>query len=506
MARVLNPPSTVWASDPLEQAPTRPASGTAVLGTRPALDTWQALRRYLLIGGVDRAPATPLPVTVDEATPVRAALAEDSLRVVAEILAATAARRARPEPLLLALALAAAADDDLTRRAALTALPRVARTSRDLFLFATSVQSLRGWGRGLRRAIGAWYNDRSPADLTGDVLTTPAHAGWRHADLLRLGHPKAPTLTHDAIYRWLVTGAEPRFAGTDPAEPRSAQLLARLAAATAIVDLRDATVAAALIATHRLPLASVPDHLRREPPVWSAILPHLPITALLAALPDLGGLGCLVPGTPTHDLIRERLTDQGAVVCAGVEPLAVVAALRAYEVGHSAASRWDVDPGILTALGRAFDSCCHDPAMGDHSLRLSIPVTIARQPDRIGALSPLDVAATLAVVLSRSESDTRIEVRGAATLPLRLVPGAGIDAAVAAIGRLAARAGPDAGDAPAMTLSARVGETRRVVRFGSGEQGSGRGPIGDPDTDTITVQGIDTSLLATVLGLMRSSA
>ena len=505
MAHVLNPPVTVWATDP-DLLAVPPPIPNGCTGPADGLDTWRALRRYLLVGGVDRALAQPLPVTVGDAHPVRTALAEDSLRVVAEILAATAARPSRPEPLLLALALAAAADDDLTRRAALTALPRVARTAGDLFLFATFVQSLRGWGRGLRRAVGAWYNDRTPADLIEDVLTTPAHAGWRHADLLRLGHPKAPTLTHDAIYRWLVTGAGPRVAGTDPAEPRSAQLLARLAAASAIADLRDETVAAALIATHRLPLASVPEHLLREPPVWAALLPHLPLAAVLAALPDIAALGCLVPGAPQHDLVRKRLTDQGAVVRAGVEPLAVIAALRAYEVGHSAANRWAVDSGILSALGRVFDLSCQRVETDGHQLRLRIPADIAQRPDRTGELSPLDVAATLAVVLSRHDSDARIEVRGAATLPLRLVFGAGVDDAVAAIGRLAARTGPGNGDSPAITLSARIGDTERIVRFGSGEPGLGCGPIGDPDSETITMQGIDTSLIATILGFMRPFA
>ncbi len=504
MAHVLNPPTTVWATNrDLDQTPARSVSGTAVLETGLALDTWWALRRYLFVGDLDRALTQPLPVTVADATPVRVALAEDSLRVVAEILAATATRPSRPEPLLLALALAAAADDDLTRRAALTALPRVARTAGDLFLFATFVQSLRGWGRGLRRAVGAWYNDRSPADLIEDVLTTPAHAGWRHADLLRLGHPRAPTRTHDAIYRWLVSGAEPRVGGTDPAEPQSAQLLARLTAVGSVADPRNATGAAGLIATHRIPLASVPDHLLGEPLVWQALLPHLPLAAVLAAIPELAALGCLVPGAPQHDLVCGRLTDRGAVVRARVEPLAVGTALRAYEVGHSAAGRWDANAGILSALGRAFDLSCRSLETGDQPLRLRIPVEIAQRPGRIGAFSTVDVAATLAVVLSHAGAENRIEVCGAVTLALHLAPGAGIDEAVAAIGRLAARSGPHTGDSPALTLSARVGDAERIVRFGVSELDARPNPAEAACTNTITMQGIDTSLISTILGLMR---
>lgn len=204
---------------------------------------WTDLRRFLLTGGVDRVPAADVPITPRLADPVRAALAADPLRTVAEILASTASPASRVEPRLLALALAAACDDALARRAALHALPRVAPASPELFLFATFVQGLRGWGRGLRRAVGAWYNDRPIGDLVDDVLATPAWAGWRHADLLRLGHPRASTTAHDALYRWLTTGIVPAAgAGADVPGGSAALDRVRAASATMPADDRPVTV------------------------------------------------------------------------------------------------------------------------------------------------------------------------------------------------------------------------------------------------------------------------
>ncbi len=512
MAPTLNPPATIpprlaetdrdarVLRTPVVVQPVRPVAS-------PAPDTWSALRRYLLIGGVDRVLTDPLPVTVADADPVRAALAEDSLRVVAEILAATAANPSRPEPLLLALALAAAADDDLTRRAALVALPRVARTSRDLFLFATFVQSLRGWGRGLRRAIGAWYNDRSPAALVEDILATPGFAGWRHADLLRLGHPKAPTITHDAIYRWVVTGVSPPALLTDPAVPDSAALLARLAAATAVSEMRDGVLAAALIATHRLPLAAVPASLRREPCVWQALLPHLRSAEVLTSLPELAATDSLVPGNPVHETVTDRLVRSVAGPAGGVTPLAVVAARRAYESGHSGTDRWDVRDDIMTALDRAFDLACRRVETCDLPVTMRIPAGLPGCTARNGIVSALDVAATLAIILSRSESDARIAVVGDATLPLRLAPGASLVDTVAAIGRLAARAGSRPGETTGVEIDATLlAGARRVVRFGDPGDGPGFGDRPDPAIDVVTVHGCDRNLIGTVLGLLRASA
>lgn len=510
MVHVINQPVTIWSSsilaDPGPEAIVDPVSLPTGPGvTVRALDTWSALRRYLLIGGIDRVLADPLPVTIADADPVRAAIAEDSLRVVAEVLAATAGGPSRPEPLLLALALAASADDDLTRRAALTALPRVARSSRDLFLFATFVQSLRGWGRGLRRAIGSWYNDRSASDLVEDVLSTPGFAGWRHADLLRLGHPKAPTMTHDAIYRWVVTGVSPPAMPADPAVPDAAPLLARLAAATALSDTRDGSVAAALIATHRLPLATVPESIRREPSVWEALVPHLRPTELLTALPTLAAIGCLVPGNPVHELVRDRLAHSNANAPGRFTPLAVVAARRAYEVSHSGPDRWEVRDDVLTSLGRAFDlACCHVET-GESLITLRIPAAPPAHSIANGRLSAVDVAATLAIILSCSTSNARVEVVGATTLPLRFAPGASLDDVVAAISGLAARAGSRADGSAGVVIAATVaGGGQRVVRFGDLGDGTGSWDWPDPGIDSVTIQGCDTNLIGTVFGLLQT--
>ncbi len=63
-------------------------------------------------------------------------------------------RAPKNDPALFALALAAGSADEATRKAALDALPQVARTGTHLFQFATFVEGFRGWGRSLRRAVG----------------------------------------------------------------------------------------------------------------------------------------------------------------------------------------------------------------------------------------------------------------------------------------------------------------------------------------------------------------
>jgi 60 kDa SS-A/Ro ribonucleoprotein len=131
------------------------------------VDEWTRLRRFLVLvseGGSFYAGEWQL--THENAATLARCIAADGPRAVSEIVAVSRDGRApRNDPAVFALAMAAGAQDERTRRAALDALPEVCRTGTHLFQFAGFVEGFRGWGRGLRRAVGAWYTDQEPAAL-----------------------------------------------------------------------------------------------------------------------------------------------------------------------------------------------------------------------------------------------------------------------------------------------------------------------------------------------------
>ena len=67
----------------------------------------------------------------------------------------------------LALAMSPKYAGGATRRAALDAMPRVARTASHLFQLLHYAAKLRGWGKGLRRAVARWYNEKPIDRLAG---------------------------------------------------------------------------------------------------------------------------------------------------------------------------------------------------------------------------------------------------------------------------------------------------------------------------------------------------
>src|SRR5207247_5843443 len=112
----------------------------------------------------------------------------------------------------------AGAEDEQTRRAALSALPQVARTGTHLFQFATFVEGFRGWGRALRRAVGGWYAVQKVDALAYQAVKYRQRDGVTHRDLLRLAHPattvsgRNPRLDvspdHGRLFEWIVRGGE----------------------------------------------------------------------------------------------------------------------------------------------------------------------------------------------------------------------------------------------------------------------------------------------------------
>ena len=107
-----------------------------------AVDPWTRLRRFLILGSEgDSYYASEWKLTRANAEAVEQAVRADGKRAVAEIVAVSREGHApKNDPALFALALAAGVGDEDTRKAALEALPQVARTGTHLFQFAFGLQ------------------------------------------------------------------------------------------------------------------------------------------------------------------------------------------------------------------------------------------------------------------------------------------------------------------------------------------------------------------------------
>ena len=318
-----------------------------------AVDDWKRLARFLVLGAEGGSYyASEHKLSVQNAQAVARCIASDGVRTVREIVAISDAGRAlKNDPALFALAMCAGLGDDATRKAALQALPRVARIGTHLFHFAEYVEGFRGWGRGLRQAVATWYNEMPASRLAEQVIKYRQRDGWSHRDLLRLAHPQTDDETRNILYNWVVKG----WPGVGT-EPHPNEVLRTLWAFERVQRAETEAEAAALVREYHLPLEAVPSE-KQGRAVWEALLPHAGLTFLIRNLGNLSKAGILRKGAYSDiTLVAERITNQEALQKARVHPIQLLAALTTYRSGQGVrgGNRWDVVPDIVDALDSAF--------------------------------------------------------------------------------------------------------------------------------------------------------
>jgi 60 kDa SS-A/Ro ribonucleoprotein len=384
-------------------------------GNAWAVDVWTRLRRFLILGSEGGSYyASEWTLTRTNVEAVREAVNEDGLRAVDEIVRVSREGRApKNDPALYALALAASADDLETRKAALAALPQVARTGTHLFQFAAFVEGFRGWGRSLRRAIGDWYASRPVDALAYQAVKYRQRAGMTHRDLLRLSHPASrvgagnPTLgvsdEHARLFEWIVRG------GDTAGLPR---LVEGFALAQSAATPRET---AALVREYGLPREAVrPEHLTSAD-VWSALLEDMPMTALMRNLAAMTRVGVLQAGSDGTARAVAQLGDAERIRAARVHPIALLAALRTYASGRGVRGRgaWHPVREIVDALDGAFYAAFGNVEPAGTRLLLALDVSGSMAGGCVAGvpgLSPRDTSAALALVTAATE--TRYEIVG----------------------------------------------------------------------------------------------
>lgn len=305
-----------------------------------AVGDWMQMHRFLILGSEGGTYYVgERKLTQENAQATMRCIAQDGPRAVREIVAVSRDGRApKNDPAIFALALAASHGDDATRRAALDALSDVCRIGTHLFTFASYVENFRGWGRGLRTAVGRWYERN---DLAYQLVKYRQRGGWTHRDMLRLAHPAPSPL--------LAWAAGKTGDGELPA------LIGAYERAQAAQTVRE-TVAVIRDCPDLPREALKPEHLVSAD-VWEALLEAgMPMTALIRNLATMTRTGLLAPMSAMSHRVCEQIADGERLRKARVHPLAVLVALKTYEQGHSARgdTSWTPVAQIVDALDGAF--------------------------------------------------------------------------------------------------------------------------------------------------------
>lgn len=311
---------------------------------------WTQLDRFLCLGAeAGTYYVGERKLTQENAANVEACLALDAAKTVARIVEMSESGRIpKNKTAVFALALAASTGH-IGEVARQDAVGRVCRTGTDLFEFVAACDELRGHGSGLRRVVGRWYAEKDPGRLAYLVTKYAQRGGWSHRDVLRRTGPPAPTPAHEAIYRWVATGSTAGLAARtvdrskgkggvkeypalDPALlPRIVHAYEELKAA------KDKKTVLRIVREDRVPREFLEGPLSaylNDPEVWEALLPSMPLGALVRNLGKMTSVGLLKPLSAAAKTVAEKLRDADYVRKSGLHPLAVLLASRVYSQGQ----------------------------------------------------------------------------------------------------------------------------------------------------------------------------
>ena len=373
------------------------------------VDPWTRFDRFLIFGS-ERGTyyIRERTLTVENATNARAVLAEDGPRFVRRIVEISAAGRAPSnDPALFALAMAAGLGNDATRTMALEALPEVARTGTHLFHFLQYVRAFRGWGRGVRRAVGRWYTAKPAPAIAYQMLKYQARDGWSHRDALRLAHPKAPTVGHDVLFRYATKGWDGilELDGVSDLD-----VIALIEAIKSLAHLAP-NEAATVIRDMKLTREMLPTELLTHAVVWEALLERMPLTAMIRNLGVMTKVGLITPASDAARTVIDRLSNHEALRGARVHPVAVLVAMKTYAQGRGVkgSGQWTPVARVIDALDQAFYlSFDNAPTTGKRiMLALDVSGSMGMSVAGIESLSCREASAALALVTAATEPDHR---------------------------------------------------------------------------------------------------
>lgn len=317
-----------------------------------AVDDWTRLTRFLILGSEGGTYyITERKLTVENAQAVIRCIEADGAHTVQEIVAVSVSGRApKNDPAIFALALCATLGDNATKQAAFEALPLVCRTGTHLFHFIEFVDSMRGWGRGLRQAVAGWYV--MPAEkLAYQAIKYQSRDGWSHRDLLRLAHAKPEDEQHSAIYHWIVKGWD--WVGDEP-HPDAA--LRSIWAFERAKRAHSASEIVSLIRDYNLPRETVPTQWLGDVSVWEALLERMPMEAMVRNLATMTRVGLIAPNSEAVALVTARLEDGQKLHASRMHPIKLLAALLTYRSGRGVRGKgtWEPVTQVVDALDGAF--------------------------------------------------------------------------------------------------------------------------------------------------------
>lgn len=383
------------------------------------VDDWEQFKRFLILGTTGGTYYIgERKLTEQNLAAVENCIKADGVRAVQMIKEISIEGRApKNDPAIFALAMALSIGDAVTKQAAYAAVPEVCRTFTHLSHLVTFIKGgkMRGWGRGLCRAIANWYNGKSVSDLVHQVIKYGSRDGISQRDVYRLSHPKkfvtsgGYTTHRQLIYSYIAKGIVPEFITTDYAgiDERAIddRAVNRLHTALQLPKYDESELLSAIQHYH-LPMECIPTD-KRTAAVYKEVARTAGLTWLLRNLGNMSKHN-LFEDTEFLNLVTGKLTNAEQLKKARVHPINIFVGMRTYSngKGDKGSSTWTPHRKIVDALDAAFYASFNHVEPSNKRICFAVDVSGSMSRAQCNGLSGIlvfEAAAVMAMAASAVE-------------------------------------------------------------------------------------------------------
>lgn len=366
------------------------------------LDDWERLMRFLILGsdgGTYYVGEQKL--TAQNAEVAIRCIKADGVRVIELACNVNVNNRApKVGQQLFVLALAMKHGDQATKNAVRAAASKMLRTGTHLLHFVAMLDSLGGWNRSKRRLIADWFG-QEPDKVAFQCLKYQRRDSWSMRDVLRVAHVKPFTPEHNPVLAWVVG----KDNGEMPGLPKILQCYRYMSEAVGTENM--SCVEAALVGIKNgLPREALPTEALSDLSVQRAMLPDMPIHALIRNLGNLTASG-LFDGSGNPDLVAAKLMNKETLRRSRVHPFAILLATLVYKsgAGFRGSKTWVPNATILAALEDAYDLAFDSVTPTGRRILIGIDVSASMSSHScIGTpIKASTAAAAMAITLARLE-------------------------------------------------------------------------------------------------------
>lgn len=363
----------------------------------------QRLERFCLIGSEGGTYYTgEQKLTEENATAIAALIKTDGLNVVNTVVDFAVNHRApKADAGLFVLALCATYGNSETKKAAYDGISKACKTSTQLFTFLANVQNLRGWSNGLRKGVAKFYTNRTADQVAYQLVKYRNRAGFTHADALRLSHPKATGPSQNSLFSYAV--------GKTPGVETGNALV------QAFEIAQDPKTTAkqllSVIAEGKLTWEMIPTAALNDEKVLLALLPNMPLTALIRNLNRFAYNDLTGSNNSTTKTIVAKLTDAEAVKKAGIHPVNVVNSMLTYSSGHGqkGGKSWTPNQNIVDALTETYDLALKALTPTGKNILVGVDISGSmRSPVGGMQMTASQIANILAVTILKAEKNSEL--------------------------------------------------------------------------------------------------